>query len=235
MDIDKAEEVLHGILINPDEVTEGPFITGGPSSPIGMDLPESTLYLQTIVGGVLVWRKFDTGSNDWRQLSAEDIPYDPTGDLSLEPTDTDVDLAISRLANVNLADITQLEEFSSDGAESTTSNGWVTKSGFPFTSVSIKTAGEFEVAWSSEIGQSTKQKAVGSEFSWRPVGGTWEVLSDIRAGVATSNEYQLRSGFRKVTLAADAMVELRAQWGQTNDGGIGLIRNVTMKIQRISD
>lgn len=235
MDITKAQEVLYGYIANPDEVTEGPFFTGGPSSPIGVNLPERSFYLQTIAGGVLLWKKFGTGVNDWRQISAQDIPYDPTGDLSLEPTDTNVDLAIARLANVNLADITQLEEFSSDASESTTSNGWITKSGFPFMSANIKTAGEFEVAWSSEVGQSTKQKAVGSEFAWREEGGTWDVLSDIRAGVATANEYQLRSGFRKVSLAADAKIELRAQWGQTDDGGIGLIRNVTMKIQRISD
>jgi hypothetical protein len=75
MDIDKAFAVTNGLLV--DESLNGPFYTGGTVSPIGLDLPQSTFYLQTVTGGVLIWRKFGAGVNDWRILSAQDIPIDP--------------------------------------------------------------------------------------------------------------------------------------------------------------
>ena len=84
MDIDKAYSVDNGLII--DEDTGGPFYTGGTASPVGLDLPEKTFYLQTVSGGVLLWRKYGVGVNDWRQLSAQDIPFDPAG-LRLRATD----------------------------------------------------------------------------------------------------------------------------------------------------
>lgn len=85
IDVLKAFAVANGITIN--ESTDGPFITGGPSSPIGLDLPTSTFYLQTVSGGVLIWRKFGAGVNDWRQLSAQDIPFNNSG-VKFNSTDT---------------------------------------------------------------------------------------------------------------------------------------------------
>lgn len=98
MDINRAFEILNGLAVNPDEVTDGPFYTGGPMSPIGLDLPERTFYIQNISGGVIIWRKFGTGVNDWRQLSAQDIPFDPS---SVDLISTNGQAAIEELANRN--------------------------------------------------------------------------------------------------------------------------------------
>lgn len=87
MDIDKAFEVETGILIE-----DGPFYTGGASSPIGLDLPVNTLYVQNVGDRVVIWQKYDTLVTDWRVFPAQDIGFDPTG---LETSATDVQEAIA--------------------------------------------------------------------------------------------------------------------------------------------
>lgn len=89
MDISKAFSVDNGFLV--DEENGGPFYTGGVASPIGLDLPTQTLYVQPTVDGPIIWRKFGTGVNDWRQLSAEDIPADNSVSL-LEGEDVQAQL-----------------------------------------------------------------------------------------------------------------------------------------------
>lgn len=70
---DNAHEISEGLL-----VTDGPFITGGAASPVGLNLPQSTVYIQTLSTGVFIWRKFGSSSADWRILSAQDIFFDNT-------------------------------------------------------------------------------------------------------------------------------------------------------------
>lgn len=71
MDVTKALEAEQGFLVE-----NGPFYTGGTASPVGLDLPTGTFYLQTTGSGVLIFRKFGVNATDWRQLSAQDIPFD---------------------------------------------------------------------------------------------------------------------------------------------------------------
>jgi len=73
MDVSKAFSVDNGFII--DEENGGPFITGGTASPIGLDLPTSTIYVRPTATGVETWKKYNTGVNDWREISAQDIPY----------------------------------------------------------------------------------------------------------------------------------------------------------------
>lgn len=80
MDISKALEAEEGFLVE-----DGPFYTGGTASPIGLDLPTNTLYLQDTASGVLIFRKFGAGVNDWRQLSAQDVPFDVSGLTASSP------------------------------------------------------------------------------------------------------------------------------------------------------
>ena len=58
IDPDKAFEVPSGIKIEDD----GPFITGGAASPIGLGLPQDTVYHQTTATGIVTWIK--SGVND---------------------------------------------------------------------------------------------------------------------------------------------------------------------------
>lgn len=80
MDISKAHEADNGFLI-----TDGPFYTGGTASPIGLDLPTGTFYLQDTASGVLIYRKFGANVADWRQLSAQDVPFDVAPVIARSP------------------------------------------------------------------------------------------------------------------------------------------------------
>lgn len=65
---DRAHEVDHGLIVNDTNLgntIEGPFYTGGPSVPLGMNLPESSVYIQNKSDGLVIWRKFGNGINDW--------------------------------------------------------------------------------------------------------------------------------------------------------------------------
>jgi len=94
LDISKAYSVENGVII--DEDNGGPFYSGGTASPIGLDLPTQTFYVQPTAGGPIIWRKFSTGVNDWRQLSAQDIPFVDTGS-TYKPATTDINKALEEL------------------------------------------------------------------------------------------------------------------------------------------
>jgi hypothetical protein len=94
MSYDKAFEVEHGFLIE-----NGPFVTGGAASPIGLNYPTDTLYLQNTVNGVLLWMKFSTGVNDWRRISAKDIPFDPSTSSLVSTTTQTVIEELNTLLN----------------------------------------------------------------------------------------------------------------------------------------
>ena len=56
---------ISGIVLN-----EGPFVTGGPSSPVGSDLPINTLYFQNDPSGVRIWFRENAS---WTQLKQRDF------------------------------------------------------------------------------------------------------------------------------------------------------------------
>jgi hypothetical protein len=67
--LSRAYELENGLKLG----EEGPYVTGGSSTPVGLDLPELTIYIQNIADGNIIWRKFGTGVNDWRKLSHQDV------------------------------------------------------------------------------------------------------------------------------------------------------------------
>lgn len=144
-------------------------------------------------------------------------------------------MKIQRFGSISIDALTEFEAFSDDSTQSTTSNGWVTKNNYPYTSVE-KSAGNYVIDFSAEIGQSDKEKAVGSRVQWRiGTSGTWLTLTDIRNGLSADDQYELRTGFRLVTVPTDSVIQIRWQWGQTDDGGTGRIRNANIKIGKASE
>lgn len=234
MNINKADEVLHGLITNPDETTDGPFYTGGPSSPVGLDLPERTFYLQNISGGVLIWRKFGVGNNDWRQLSAEDLPYAPVG-LNFDPADTDVKKALDRIGGFSVTDLTQAEGFTDSAQENTSSDDWVSKTNFPIVTVNEKTAGKFSLRWSANVGQTKNGRNFGFRVLWRPTGGVFAVLSSVQLSVSNDGSVLMQSGFKEVDLLADSTIEMDIQHGQTTDGFESIIKDVSVEVRRIGN
>lgn len=136
---------------------------------------------------------------------------------------------------LNIEALTEFESFSSPGTESTTSNSWVTKSGYPYTS-SPKTAGTYVVDFTAQVGQSNKDREVGSRIQWRlGTTGTWNTEAEIRDGVSANGQFQLRTGFFEIVLPADGVFQLRWQYGQTDEGGTGSIKQANIKLGKSAE
>lgn len=65
----------------------GPFITGGPNSPIGLDLSTNALYLQNDGTGIKIYEKFGLGVSDWKQVAPTKSVID-----KIYPNDLTVDV-----------------------------------------------------------------------------------------------------------------------------------------------
>lgn len=61
--LSKAFSIPNGLIIN--EELNGPLITGGPSSPVGLDLPIGTVYFQPIGAGFDLWQKSGALVSNW--------------------------------------------------------------------------------------------------------------------------------------------------------------------------
>lgn len=144
IDFDNAFEIDNGIILSRD----GAYFTGGVADPTGSDAPLGTWYIKT--DDITIWRKFGAGVNDWRQLSAQDIPFDITNVLANSP---------------DVSGITQLQELGetladrhfgkdsvfnqADGPFSTTSGTFVDV----FTvnlNVSANPSGTYRLGWNAQ-------------------------------------------------------------------------------------
>jgi hypothetical protein len=69
----KAFAIPNGLRINEED--GGPFITGGPPSPVGLDAPIGTIYFQTIANGFNLWEKFGPAVGNWqiKQFVAKEL------------------------------------------------------------------------------------------------------------------------------------------------------------------
>lgn len=171
----------------------------------------------------------------WKQIVASWVSFDPTGLLNFEATDTNVDLALQRIGNFSVGDLTEAEGFTSFGQETTNSTGWVSKSGFPVTSAQVKTAGEFSLRWSAEVGQTKTNRNFGFRTRWRPSGGTWEDMGTVNLSVNRDGDVMMQAGFREVTLPTNNNIEIDIQHGQTTSGQSSIIQNVSVELRRIGD
>lgn len=122
-----------------------------------------------------------------------------------------------------------------DSEDTTTSNGWTTMDGWPLTSSSL-VAGDYEIDYTAQVGQSDKEKIVGSRVQYREgTSGGWTTLpgSDIREAVSVDDGAQLRTSFQDIVVSTDTVLQFRWQFGQTDDGGTGTIAFSSIKISRI--
>jgi hypothetical protein len=133
----------------------------------------------------------------------------------------------------SFANAADFENAFEDSTSSTTSNRWVTKLDF---TTNEKEGGRYYLGWSLEAGQSDKQKQVGTRVQIDD-GTGFETMTDIRNGLSADNQYELRSGFRILdNLPANPSgYRIRVQFGQTDSGGSGRIRNVGVIIYRLGD
>lgn len=148
-------------------------------------------------------------------------------------TATNVQDAIIEAQTIAIG-LAEIQAFNDDSTQSTTSNGWVTKSNFPWTTAMLP-AGDYVVTFSAELGQSDKEKNVGYRVQWREgTSGTWLDLTSIVNGLSIDDGYELRTGFRVITVSSTSVIQVRVQFGQTDEGGTGRIRNAGVSVTRKS-
>ena len=165
---------------------------------------------------------------DQLEQVAEEIPFDNTSNGFAAD---EAQSAIEEARDTGFT-LGTTEAFNDDSTQSTTSNSWVTKSNFPYTSSTLA-AGDYIIDFTAELGQSDKEKDVGYRVQWREgTSGTWLNLTSIINGLSVDDGYELRTGFRIVTVSTSTVIQVRVQWGQTDEGGTGRIRNAGIKIKR---
>lgn len=184
-------------------------------------MPEKVCVLVAEVDGVeLEW-------HEERLLEAPIVDFDNTEFTSDNVADAIVE------ARDTAQGFTEFEAFGSATQQNTTSNGWVTKSGYPYTTTP-KTAGQYILDYTAQVGQSDKEKQVGFRVQYRlGTSGTWLTIADIRDAVSTDDAFQFRTSFELITLPSDGVFQVRLQWGQTDDGGTGYIKNANIKVSRV--
>lgn len=166
-------------------------------------------------------------------FDADRLYVDPT-ELSWTEAE-DLQQVLEDLKNIDIKTLTEFEAYTSDTLESTTSNNWVTKTGYPYIT-SVKTAGIYVVDFTAEVGQSNANKQVGYRIQWRKVGETvWNDLSETYLQFPQANGYFFVTSFRRLDLDVDSAIEIRVQWGQTDDGGAGRIRYAGIKLGKVAE
>jgi len=144
-------------------------------------------------------------------------------------------MVLKLLEDLPIDSLTEFEAFTSDSEESTTSDLFIVKSGFPYTTVA-KTAGDFIIDFTAQVGQSNANKSVSYKVEWREgTSGTWLelALSDNKFPQADGWDYV--TSFRKITLSADGIFQVQITWGNTIDGGTGRIRYAGIKLGKVAE
>lgn len=100
LNFNKVHDVEHGLKIT-DGQTDGPIYTGGPSSPVGLDFPVGTFYVQNVTGGGVLWRKHGVGVNDW--VKASPVDFYQSASSTAESTTTSTTTYATKLTLVTPA------------------------------------------------------------------------------------------------------------------------------------
>jgi len=102
---EKSFVVLNGVDVSYQDSgvdVIGPFFTGGPTSPVGLDLPIETMYVQNDAAGVVLWEKFGSGVTDWKIYPATKIGFDnATAQLTGNPSNIQAAIEQSVLQRTN--------------------------------------------------------------------------------------------------------------------------------------
>jgi hypothetical protein len=166
----------------------------------------------------------------WPTQVAESVPFDnENNDFEADNVQDAIEEAFEEAAGA-------FEELEVQPEFTTTTNGWTTMAGWPQTFSSREAGKKFLLNYTAKVGQSDKEKQVGSRVQWRSgTSGGWTTLpgSTAKDGVSSDDEYQLRTSFNTVTPTSTDVVQVRWQIGQTDDGGTGKIRNAVITIANI--
>lgn len=165
---------------------------------------------------------------------AEDIEFDATGSDFDPATVKTVDDALRALDNITIDTLTEFEAFASPGLQTTTSDGWVTKTGYPYTTTT-KTPGDYIVNYTAQISNNSNNSEIGFRAQFRlGTTGTWIDLVSIIRQVTRKGDVILASGFSVITVPSTSVFQVRFQFGQTIAGGTGSIEEGNLTIGKVS-
>jgi len=115
----------------------------------------------------------------------------------------------------------------------TTSNGWVQNQ---VITTPTLLAGSYQLDFTALIGQSIKQRQVGYQVQWRVgTSGSWTNIIRVFEGVAVADSFVPRTGFTKINILSDSVIQIRDRFCQTDDGGTGSIKDSGFRITKIED
>jgi hypothetical protein len=177
------------------------------------------------------------GMNDLSTAAKSDIQNQPFDNTGTDLTSTTIGDAIKEVAsgNIPVDALTEYEAYSSPGLESTTDNGWVIKSGYPFTS-EVKSAGRFMIDFTGLVGQSNANRDVGFRVEYREgTTGAWIELFSTLSKFPQANGQLTITSFREITLATDTEIQVQLSWGQTTGGGTGRLEQANIKIGKVAE
>ena len=226
INFDDALEARNGFIVTDTDDNGLAYLTSGSGDPTGSAAPVNSWYYRQ--DNYTMWYKFGVGNNDWRQVRAADITFD---NATNGFTATQVQAAIEEAKETAIA---RVESLAVTTQTNTTSNGWVTATGWPLATATLDIA-TYIIDYTCNFTNSDKEKGVGTRVQWRSgTSGSWtEVVgSDIRNGVSEDNQFDLRTGFAEITTTVSDVVQVRWQVGQTDNGGTGRIKNMAVKITR---
>ena len=68
----KAYEISSGV-----KITDGPLFIGGTASPVGLDEPLYSVYVQELSNGIIFWKHKSSDPNDWAPVTSEIFSASP--------------------------------------------------------------------------------------------------------------------------------------------------------------
>lgn len=142
---------------------------------------------------------------------------------------------VQNFQGVAIDSLTEFESFSSPATQTTTSNGWVTKAGYPYTSQE-KPAGRYIIDFTAEVSNNSNNSEVGVRIQWRQgTSGTWITLKSIQTEIPRGGTVFLFTAFEEITLNTDTVFQVQFQFGQTDSGGTGSISEANLKIGKSAE
>jgi len=132
-----------------------------------------------------------------------------------------------------VAESIELEAYSDDSVSSTTSNDWVTKFS-PQTAV--KEAGNYLLLHSGQVTNSNNNKKTGYRVQWKPENdSTWITLVEDIFLFARGDTYLPVTAVSIIELLSRDQIDVRFQWGETDGGGTGRLKNVSLTVIKVED
>lgn len=163
---------------------------------------------------------------------ADETPFDPTGS-DFDPSVDNVGQALRELDQITIDTLTEFEAFESPSQESTTSNSFVTKSGYPYTT-SSKSTGFYAIDYTTQVGQGSNNKISQMRVQWRQgTSGTWIDLIDTQSELRDVG-FVPWSGFSIVELTSAGVFQVRIQYANPGAGSC-IIKEANIKVGKVSD